>query len=47
MYQRRDLPAGQRIADYPRRRFALSDVAALHATVEIGTAVGKVVIDVN
>ncbi|MFC8779440.1 hypothetical protein [Streptomyces nigra] len=39
--------ARQRIADYPRRRFALSDVAAVHATVESGTAVGEVVIDVS
>lgn len=39
--------ARQRIADYPRRRSVLSDVAAVHATVESGTAVGEVVIDVS
>ncbi|MCF2535980.1 hypothetical protein K6168_09870 [Streptomyces sp. FB2] len=39
--------AHQRIADAARRRFALSDVAAVHATVESGTAAGKVVIDVS
>ncbi|MFF5044774.1 hypothetical protein [Streptomyces nigra] len=39
--------ARQRIADAARRRFALSDVAAVHATVESGTAAGKVVIDVS
>ncbi|MFI8301238.1 hypothetical protein ACIGCZ_35535 [Streptomyces nigra] len=39
--------ARQRIADCPRRRFALSDFAAVHATVESGTVVGEVVIDVS
>lgn len=33
--------ARQRIADDSRRRFALSDVAAVHAAVESGTAVGE------